>query len=158
MPSHCYEQKRVSVPKNEIVDVLKDLSTAQRIGWVIAAIFYVAAGTLHFIKTDAYLRIMPPYIPWHVFMVHASGVCEILGGLGLLIPRTRRAAAWGLVALLIAVLPANIYMATNPLDAGAETIPPALRWGRLALQPLLIWWVLGCTKPGLPQERNDALH
>ena len=114
---------------------------------MVAAICYALAGTLHFVKTDAYLRIMPPYIPWHVFMVRASGVFEILGGLGLLVPQTRRPAAWGLVALLIAVFPANIYMATNPLEAGAESIAPLLRWGRLALQPLLIWWVLWCTSP-----------
>jgi uncharacterized membrane protein len=119
---------------------------AQAIGAVLAAIFYVAAGALHFIDTDAYLRIMPPYIPRHLFMVRLSGICEILGGLGLLIPRTRRAAAWGLVALLLAVFPANIYMATNPVDAGAASIAPVLRWGRLALQPLLMWWVLWCTK------------
>jgi uncharacterized membrane protein len=122
------------------------LSTAQRIGWIVAAISYVAAGTLHFVKTDVYVRIMPPYIPWHVFMVRASGVCEIVGGLGLCLPQTRRAAAWGLVALLIAVFPANIYMATNPVEAGAASIAPVLRWGRLALQPLLIWWLLWCTK------------
>jgi uncharacterized membrane protein len=129
------------------VALFEKLSTAQRNGLLVAVMFYVVAGTLHFIKTDAYLRIMPPYIPWHVFMVGASGVCEILGGLGLLAPQTRRLAAWGLIALLIAVFPANIYMATNPLEAGAESIAPELRWGRLALQPLLIWWVLWCTKP-----------
>jgi uncharacterized membrane protein len=129
-----------------MVDLFTNLSAAQKIGLVAAAISYVVAGTLHFIQTGAYLRIMPPYIPWHLFMVRASGVCEILGGLGLLIPSTRRFSAWGLVALLIAVFPANVYMATDPLDAGAESIAPAVRWGRLALQPLLIWWVLWCTK------------
>lgn len=122
------------------------LSTAQRIGLAIAAIFFIAAGSLHFIKPAPYLRIMPPYIPWHVFMVQASGVLEILGGLGLLAAKTRRAAAWGLAALLIAIFPANIYMATNPLEAGAASIAPVIRWGRLALQPLLIWWVLWCTR------------
>ncbi len=119
---------------------------AQRIGVVLATILYVGAGTLHFLKTDAYLGIMPPYIPWHLLMVRLSGICEILGGLGLLIPRTRRTAAWGLVGLLLAVFPANIYMATNPQDTGAESIAPVLLWGRLVLQPLLIWWVLWCTK------------
>ena len=126
---------------------LKRLSTAQSIGLLLAAIFYVGAGALHFIKTDAYLRIMPPYIPWHLAMVRISGVFEILGGLGLLVQRTRRAAAWGLVALLIAVFPANVYMATNPIEAGAASIAPILRWGRLPLQALLVWWLLWCTKP-----------
>jgi len=128
------------------VPALGRLSAAQKTGLVLAAVVYVVAGALHFIKTDAYVRIMPPYIPWHVAMVRISGVCEILGGLGLLIPRTRRTAAWGLIALLIAVFPANVYMATNPVDAGAASIAPVLRWGRLPLQLLLIWWLLLYTK------------
>ena len=112
-----------------------------------AAIFYVVAGTLYFIKPEIYLRIVPPYIPWHLAMVRASGALEILGGLGLLVPRTRQAAAWSLIALLVAVVPANIYMATNPVDAGVLFIAPIIRWGRLAVQPLLVFWLLWCTRP-----------
>jgi uncharacterized membrane protein len=118
----------------------------QKIFLVLAAIFYVGAGILHFRSPEFYLRIMPPYIPWHAAMVQVSGACEILGGLGLLLPQTRRAAAWGLVALLIAVFPANLYMATNPMEAGAASMAPMLRWGRLPVQVLLIWWVLWCTR------------
>jgi len=106
----------------------------------------VGAGSLHFIKTALYLRIMPPYIPWHLAMVRVSGFFEILGGLGLLASRTRRMAAWGLIALLIAVFPANVYMATNPADAGASAIPAGLRWARLPLQGLLILWLVWCTR------------
>jgi len=123
------------------------LSTAQKVGLGIAAVLYLTAGALHFIKTDAYLRIMPPYIPWHLPLVWISGFFEILGGVGLLVPQARRKAAWGLIALLIAVFPDNIYMATNPIDAGAAAIAPVLRWGRLPLQLLLIWWLLWCTRP-----------
>jgi uncharacterized membrane protein len=123
------------------------LSTAQKIGLALAAIFYVFAGTLHFLRPEPYLKIMPPYIPWHATMVRLSGFFEILGGLGLLIPRTRRAAAWGLVALLVAVFPANVYMATNPIEAGAAGLAPMLRWGRLPLQVFLVWWLLWCTRP-----------
>jgi uncharacterized membrane protein len=90
---------------------------------------------------------MPPYIPSHVFMVRLSGACEILGGLGLLLSGTSRAAAWGLVAPLIAVFPASIYTATHPIEAGAASIAPVLRWGRLPLQVLLIWWLFWCAKP-----------
>jgi uncharacterized membrane protein len=129
------------------VALLKRLSAVQRAGLVTAAIFYVVAGTLHFLKPAVYLRIMPPYIPWHVWMVRVSGVCEILGGLGLLLAQTRRAAAWGLVALLIAVFPANVYMATNPIEAGAFSIAPVFRWLRLPLQLVLAWWLLWCTRP-----------
>jgi uncharacterized membrane protein len=131
---------------------IKGLSTAQSISLVLAGVFYVAAGTWHFIKPGFYLKIMPPYIPWHVQMVLISGFFEILGGLGLLIPPTRRLAAWGLVALLIAVFPANIFMATNPVESGATSIAPALRWGRLPLQLLLAWWLLWCT-----HSRSTAL-
>ncbi len=75
-------------------------------------------------------------------MVDISGAAEMAGGIGLLIPVLRRAAAWGLVALLIAVFPANIYMAMDNIQFTARPLSPALLWGRLLLQPLFIWWVL----------------
>lgn len=126
---------------------LRILSTAQRIALIAAAVFYVVAGALHFIEPAPYLRIMPPYIPWPAGVVRFSGALEILGGLGLFVPSTRRAAAWGLVALLIAVFPANIHMAIHPAEAGAGSIAPVLTWGRLPLQLALIWWLLWCTRP-----------
>ena len=117
------------------------ISTTQKVFLVVAAIFYMLAGTLHFLRPDIYMTIMPPYIPWHLAMVYISGAAEFAGGAGLLIPQLRRAAAWGLVALLIAVFPANVYMATSA---------PAfswILWLRLPLQAVLIWWVLACTAP-----------
>ena len=123
------------------------LTTAQKILAAIAAIFYTFAGILHFLRPPVYMKIVPPYVPWHLAIVYVSGAAEILGGIGLLIPPVRRAAALGLVALLIAVFPANIYMATNPIDAGAGSLPSAVLWGRLLLQPIFIWWVLWSTKP-----------
>ncbi|HEY3740016.1 MAG TPA: DoxX family protein [Bryobacteraceae bacterium] len=123
---------------------------------MLAAVFYISAGTLHFLKPEPYLKIMPPYIPWHAFLVELSGCFEILGGVGLLIPQTRRAAAWGLVALLIAIFPANVYMATNPVEAGAASVSAAIRWGRLPFQAVLIWWVLWATKVKFPgSARSD---
>jgi uncharacterized membrane protein len=86
-------------------------------------------------------------LPDPLLLVRISGACEIAGGIGLMIPRLRRPAAWGLIALLIAVFPANLYMATNPIEAGAVSIAPVLRWGRLPIQVLLIWWLLWCTRP-----------
>jgi uncharacterized membrane protein len=134
------------------VHFLGRLSVAQRVGLVLAAIFYIGAGSLHFLRAELYLKIVPPYIPWHLAMVRISGFFEILGGFGLLIPPTRRAAAWGLIALLIAVFPANLYMATNPIEAGAASIAPVLRWGRLPVQLFLMWWVLWCTQPRSDQS------
>lgn len=114
--------------------------------WILAAVFYVGAGILHFRAPAAYLKIMPPYVPWPEAMVYVSGIAEIAGGLGLLLPATRRLAAWGLVALLIAVFPANVYMATNPIYMGASPMPGWIAWARLPLQGVLIWWVLWCTR------------
>ena len=126
---------------------MRNLSWPRRIALILASAFYIGAGILHFTKTAFYLKIMPPYIPWHLAMVQISGVCEILGGLGLLIPPVRRAAAWGLVALLIAVFPANVYMVTNPVAAGAGSLSPLMLWGRLPLQLVFIVWVLWATDP-----------
>ena len=74
---------------------------------------FVLAGLNHFINPDFYLKIMPPYLPWHLLLVYLSGVVEIALGALLLIPKLTRVAAWGLIALLVAVFPANIHMAVN---------------------------------------------
>jgi uncharacterized membrane protein len=123
------------------------LTKSQKVLLALASIFFTFAGVLHFLKPAMYMKIMPPYLPWHLAMVYVSGAAEILGGIGLLIPRVRRVAAFGLVALLITVFPANVYMATNPIEAGASAVPPAALWGRLLLQPVFIWWVLWASKP-----------
>ena len=116
--------------------------TAQRVLLWLAAVFFVSAGLLHFLTPEPYLRIMPPYIPWHRAMVESSGAAEIAGGVGLVIPAVRRFAAWWLVALLIAVFPANVYMATNDIAMGSAHLPAWALWGRLPLQAVFIWWVL----------------
>ncbi len=107
-----------------------------------AAVFYILAGCLHFLHTASYLKIMPPFVPHPVAMVYVSGLAEIAGGLGLLAPSLRRAAAWGLIALLVAVMPANIYMAVDHIQVSATPIPNWLLYARLPLQLLLIWWLL----------------
>ncbi|GAB4040196.1 DoxX family protein [Spirosoma jeollabukense] len=103
----------------------------------IQALVYVAAGLNHFISPKMYLAIMPPYVPAHQLMVTLSGIAEIVLGVGLLFPATRSLSAWGLVLLLIAVFPANVYMATADQF---QTISGIIRWGRLPLQGILIWW------------------
>ncbi len=108
----------------------------------LTAVFFIAAGAMHLIYPEPYLKMMPPFIPWHAAMVIVSGLAEMAGGIGLLIPLVRVAAAWGLVALLIAVFPANIYMAMAHIQITQTPLPPAVLWARLALQPLMIWWVL----------------
>ncbi len=103
----------------------------------LQAIIYIVAGVNHFVSPKTYLAIMPPYIPAHEQMVMLSGVAEVLLGIGLLFPATRSMAAWGLVLLLVAVFPANVYMVTSNRF---RQLPAWLRWARLPLQGVLIWW------------------
>ncbi len=100
-------------------------------------LLFIAAGCNHFWHADFYVRIMPPRLPAPLALVYVSGACEI--GLGaLLLTKLRRLAAWGLIALLIAVFPANVQMALHP-DAYRE-FSPALLWARLPFQALLLAW------------------
>ena len=108
----------------------------------IAAAFYIFAGVSHFLHFAAYLKIVPPHVPWPGAMVYLSGVAEIVGGSALLAPRFRRIAAIGLIALLVAVFPANIYMAMDNVQVTAAPIASWLLWARLPVQLLLIWWLL----------------
>jgi uncharacterized membrane protein len=109
-------------------------------GRVALAILFVIAGVMHFIIPQPYLRIMPPWLPAPSTLINMSGAAEILGGFGLLLPATRRLAAWGLVALLIAVLPANIYTATAHLPLPGLAGKGWLQGARIPLQAPLIYW------------------
>jgi uncharacterized membrane protein len=102
---------------------------------------FVVAGLAHFLKTSEYERIVPPILGHAGLLVYISGICEILGGVGVMMHRTRRPAGAGLIALLIAVFPANIYMAMHPEMFAGIASPAAMLW-RLPLQFVLIAWVL----------------
>ncbi|MEO8453451.1 MAG: DoxX family protein, partial [Gemmatimonadota bacterium] len=104
----------------------------------LAAAFFVVAGVAHFKRPDFYTQMMPPWLPAHAALVEISGVAEILGGIGLVVPKLRRAAGIGLIVLLVVIFPANIQMLLN---ARARAEPELLLWLRLPLQPVLIWWV-----------------
>jgi uncharacterized membrane protein len=111
---------------------------------LLAALF-VGAGVNHFVAPRAYERIVPPRLQGHAKqLVAVSGVAEVLGGLGTLTPRARGSAGLGLIALLVAVFPANVYMAREP-----EKFRPIPRWAlyaRLSLQPLMMWWAWRATR------------
>jgi len=104
----------------------------------VMSLLYVAAGVMHFVKPESYVRIMPPYLPAHLALVYISGIAEILVGLGLMVPATSTLAAWGVIALLIAVFPANIYMAQQ--GGAAFGLPEWAVIVRLPLQLVLIAW------------------
>lgn len=119
---------------------------------------YVVAGVLHFLLPEWYVQIVPPVLPAPLLLVYLSGIAEIAVGIGVLIPRTRRYAAWALVGLLIAIFPANIYMATHGVvidgAPGGGDPSATVRWARLPLQGVLILWALWYTRP--PTEADHA--
>ena len=109
---------------------------------VLLAAIFLFTGSTHFTNPGQFIRIVPPALPRPDLLVAISGVAEILGGLGLLggflVPAVTAWAAWGLIALLVSVFPANVYMAMAGMRFGKA--PVWATWARLTLQPLLIWW------------------
>ena len=105
------------------------------------AAFFAIAGANHFLSPEPYLALMPPSLPWPAALVYLSGAAEIAGGIGVLPTRTRRLAGVGLIALLIAVFPANIYAVRHGFHIGGHRVPSWMLWARLPFQPLLIAWV-----------------
>ena len=120
--------------------------------WAFAA-FFIGAGVLHFLKPAFYLQIMPPYLPYPRELVLISGGFEILGGVGLLIPRLSRLAAWGIIAMLVVFMMPHVYMVQHP---ERFPIPTPLLWIRIPLQGLLIWWAYAYTKSIRPSPPDDA--
>jgi uncharacterized membrane protein len=117
---------------------------------LVLALFFVSAGLLHFWRPEFYVQIMPPSLPWPLALVYISGACEVLGGCAILPARTRRLAGFGLIALLVAVFPANIFMLMHPQPVAGWDVPVWLLWARLPLQGVLIAWVWRVT-----QERRQ---
>jgi uncharacterized membrane protein len=111
--------------------------------WLMALLYFVA-GIAHLLHPETYLRIMPPSLPYPFALVYISGVAESALALGLLHPLSRKWAAWGVIALLIAVFPANIYM----FQAGGVQfgVPEWVLLARLPLQGVLMLWAYWHTK------------
>ena len=103
----------------------------------------IASGILHLLRPGVYLPMMPPYLPAPLPLVYLSGVFEIAGGVGMLLPWTRRWAGLGVIALLIAIFPANIHIAMNDIPVAGHDVP---LWGHLLWLPLqavmiwMAWW------------------
>ena len=112
--------------------------------WVLGLAF-VAAGVNPYVHPDVYAAIMPPYLLWHAELVALSGAAEVVLGLLVLPARTAPLAGWGLVALLVAVFPANVHMALHP--ERFPVIPPWVLYARLPFQGVLIWWAYRWTRP-----------
>ena len=120
----------------------------------ILAVSLIVVGITHFVKPEEYAKIVPPQLPHPFQLVYISGFFEILGGIGLLIPFVSIAAAWGIIALFIAVFPANINMAVNSISIKGIPDYPILYWVRLPLQAVLIAWAWWYTRK--PEEHSGA--
>ena len=120
------------------------MSKLKTLSRYLLGVFFIAAGLNHFWDTAFYVAIMPPWLPWHLALVYLSGAAEIGLGALLLFSRWQVLAGWGLIALSVAVFPANIHMALHP-----ELFPqftPAGLWLRLPLQFALIAWAWWYTR------------
>jgi uncharacterized membrane protein len=120
------------------------MSQIKSISKYLLAALMIFAGTMHFLHSDFFVKIVPPYLPWHLGLVCVSGLLELALGISLLVRRLSRAAAWGIIALLIAVFPANIYLYQHQ-----ELLPspPTVHLLRLPLQAVLILWAYWHTRP-----------
>ncbi len=112
---------------------------------LILAAFYFAAGILHLKSPAGFISIVPGFVPWPAEIVWFTGVCEIAGAIGLMIPKLQKAAGTGLALYAICVFPANINHAMNHIDVGALPNSWWYHGPRFVMQPILVWWALFCT-------------
>lgn len=125
----------------------------------LLAMFMIVAGTMHFVNPAFFLKIMPPYLPLHRVLVLGSGIIELLLGILLLVPQTSRLAGWGIVALLLAVFPANLYLYQHQDILPAS---PIIHLLRLPLQGIFILWAYHTTSEQTvyrcrKEERNNSV-
>lgn len=125
---------------------------------IFLSLALIVVGITHFIRPDQYARIVPPQLPYPFQLVYISGVFEILGGIGLLIPSISVIAAWGLIILFIAVFPANINQAINSIPIEGIPHHPLLYWFRLPFQAVLIAWAWWYTKDPLTSSHENKVR
>jgi uncharacterized membrane protein len=111
---------------------------------IATGIAFVLTGISHFLIPEKFLEMMPPFLPVPLFLIYLSGVFEILGGIGLMLSQTKFWAGIGLILLLIAVFPANIFVAWNNVQVGGFMNYPVYQWLRLPMQFVLMVWVWWC--------------
>jgi len=121
---------------------LNPIKTVKDNARIATGLTFIFTGTTHFLMPGKFMEMMPPFIPAPHLMIYASGIFEIMGGIGLIVPATKRPAAYGLAALLIAVFPANIYVALSNVQLGGFMNYSFYQWLRLPLQIVLIGWTL----------------
>jgi uncharacterized membrane protein len=120
---------------------MKEHSARILFRWLLT-LAYAYAGWAHLARPAPFLAIIPPWVPTPELVVAATGVAEIAGAVGLMIPATRKAAGWGLALYALCVWPANVHHALANVAIGGETLSWWYHGPRLAAQPLIIWWAL----------------
>jgi len=126
----------------------------KNLGLVIVFFWFMGGGIAHFTSTDFFVAIMPPYLGYHREIVYISGVFEILGALGLLVPALRQWAGNGLLLLVVCVSPANIHMWLNP--ELFPDVPPLFLSIRLVIQVVLLWLIWWCTRMPVRAEVSTS--
>lgn len=121
----------------------KDFKGNARLAIGVAFIF---TGVSHFLATDKFMEMMPQFLPAPMFLVYLSGFFEFAGGIGLMSSKTKRFAVLGLILLLLAVFPANIYVALNNVQLGGFMSYAVYQWIRLPMQIVLIGWIWWCSE------------
>ncbi|WP_425638899.1 DoxX family protein [Algoriphagus yeomjeoni] len=118
------------------------MNKIKSIALYIMAIFYILAGLNHFINPEGYMRLIPEYLPNHFLLNLMAGICEVSFGIGLLIPKARPLASWGIIIMLIAFIPTHVYfIQLNSCVENGLCLPPWTGWFRLVIiHPLLIYW------------------
>tara|TARA_R110000744_G_scaffold353186_2_gene459486 strand:- start:1575 stop:1961 length:387 start_codon:yes stop_codon:yes gene_type:complete len=119
---------------------------------LVIALFFLTGGIAHFVVADFFMMAMPDYLGYHKELVLVSGVLEILGAIGILIPQTRLLAGYGLIALIIAVYPANIHMALHPEKY--KNLSELFLYIRLPFQFIFVWFVWWAIAPERLENNN----
>ncbi|TWW00219.1 DoxX family protein [Chitinophaga pinensis] len=123
------------------------LQQPQHDALIAAAVMFVLIGIMHLVTPRKLTYMIGGWLPYALELVLISGILEIVLGIGLLVPAMRTYAAWGLILLLIAMFPANIYVAVKQLPApGGLPAKPWYTWSRLAFQPVYIAWIWWCIR------------
>jgi uncharacterized membrane protein len=120
----------------------------REIGKYLMAAFYFLGGINHFLQPEFYLPLIPEYLPDKNLLNTLAGIAEVVGAIGLLIPQTRKIAAWGIVAMLVAFIPSHVYfIQIGSCLEGGLCVSEWIGWIRLVvIHPILIWWAFIYTK------------
>lgn len=132
----------------------RGVELARTVARVFVTVAMVIVGVMHFANPDPFTRIVPQELPEPKLLVYVSGVFEIALGLAIQLPKTRKLAGWGLVALYLAVFPANINMAVRNIElTPGEPVPAWVAWGRLPFQIVFIALAIWVTGPHFARKR-----